>query len=171
MEIPSLLNWKHFWKVKVVLFLFQELYLLTTIMGSADIRPILNVIRGIDAQDPINGWAIHKNRLREEFEKRQQEALEKQVQVTGQSQPGFIARILGLGPKISPAAKNAPNLIDLVEKAAKEERASFLKELEQSKIQMAELQKQHEEMVKKQIEENKTKKLKLMDYLLVRLCF
>ena len=127
-------------------------------MGAEDIRPFLNVVQKLNANDPPAAWETHKQRLREEFEKVQG------AQNRENAGPrGFLSSFLGGAA----AKKQKPrNIIDLLETVAKEEREAFSKEQEQNRAQLLEMQKQHEEAVRKQIEDNKNKKLKLVDYLM-----
>ena len=129
-----------------------------SMMGSQDVRPFLKVLHKINKDDPAAAWETHKQNLRKELEKNQIQPASNQFNLLGS-----LTSMLGFSSQKNNSS-NPKNIIDLLEKVAKEEREAFAKEQEQNKAQWIEMQKQQEEAIKKQIEENKSKNLKLFDY-------
>ena len=124
-----------------------------SMIGSEDVRPFLNSLKNIDPDDAPAAWQKYKEKMRNDFDSIQKE---KKAQSTS-----LLGSLIG-----GRGQARKRNVIDMLESVVREERATFAKEQEQNKAQMLEIQKQHEEAIKKQIEENKSKNLKLWDYMM-----
>lgn len=144
--------------------------------GSADVRPLLETLRRIDPVDMPKAWDLHKQKLRVEFSKHQDaakselDAVPTSTLLTGVA--SILGKLVGRGIQTNPqpssalALSKSPNLVDIIENAARTERASFLKEQEANKSKLVQMQKEHEEMIRAHLEDNKKKNLKLFDYLM-----
>lgn len=148
--------------------------------GQVDIRPILETLKKIDKEDLPLAWDKHKERLRAEFSKNQDLAKEQVAKITAQPSiltgiSSILSKLVGKGPisannRTESAGLNSlaksPNLVDIIENAARTERQSFLVEQEKNKAKMEELQREHEKKIREHLEMNKKKNLKLLDYLM-----
>ena len=124
-----------------------------SMLGSDDVRPFLKALGNINVNDAPKAWDEYKEKMRNDFDS---------IQKDKKTQSGsLLSSIFG-----GRSQNRRRNVIDILESVVKEERIAFAKEQEQSKAQMVEIQKQHEEAIKKQLEENKSKNLKLWDYMM-----
>lgn len=124
-----------------------------SMLGSDDVRPFINSLKNIETDDAPTAWKKYKEKMRDDFDSIQKE--KKALPVS------FLGSIFG-----GRSQSRRRNVIDILESVVKEERIAFAKEQEQNKSQMLEIQKQHEEAIKRQLEENKSKNLKLWDYMM-----
>ena len=127
--------------------------------GKTEILSLLKVVKRLNADDPISGWETYKNALREEFTK-QHDAI---AQKSQQTILGYITSAFGGRSGIS---KKPKNVIDIIESVGNDQRREIMAHREKNKHLFLEMQKQQEEAIRKQLEENKSKNLKLMDYMM-----
>ncbi|KAI8916917.1 NLI interacting factor-like phosphatase-domain-containing protein, partial [Powellomyces hirtus] len=140
---------------------FEELYVFISVYGIQDVRPILNIVNTIDPEDAATAWAMYKQRAREDFAARQ--LADPSSTASSTSKSSWLSRLLG-GGAASQQQQQPLNVIDQIEQLAREEHALADKDAENMKLQMVDMQRQQEEFIKKQMEENKKKGLKLWDY-------
>lgn len=144
--------------------------------GSADVRPLLSTLKKLDSNDLPTAWQFHKEKLRSQFSKHQDAAKAELAQVNASSSlfngvASILGKLVGRGVQTS-ADSNAkmmassPNVIDIIENAARTERVNFLKEQKATKSKMASLRADHEAKILEHLAENKKKNLKLIDYLM-----
>lgn len=121
-------------------------------VNAKDVRPLLDSLRNINPDDVPSAWQMYKEKMRVDFD-------------TIQKEKKASAPVLGslFGGRSQGRRRN---VIDVLESVVHDERINLAKEQEQSKAQMLEIQQQHEEVIKKQLEENKSKNLKLWDYMM-----
>ena len=159
----------------------HEMAILLQMMNTNDLRPILKTVKTLGEGDAALGWQKHKDSLRAEFTRLQDEARAnselskpKAVNSVVKSITGLLGSIVGLNrtaPIMASSSSSSlklsesANLVDLLEQSAKEDLAAFLKHQEESISQMKEMRKQQEDMFLKQMEENKKKNLTLVDYM------
>jgi hypothetical protein len=146
--------------------------------GSADVRPLLEKLKKIDSENLPHAWESHKELLRSEFSKHQDYAKNEVDKVT--SDPSILtgiqtifSQLIGKGSQSGSSSdtslttlSKSPNIVDIIENAARTERKSFLIEQIKNKSKMEQLQKEHELKIREHLEANKKKKLKLIDYLM-----
>ena len=147
-------------------------------VGQADVRPLLETLKKIDPVNLPRAWKQHKEILRIEFSQHQNKARAELAQITAASTiiggiGTVVSKLFGgrslqhpREPAATPALARAPNLVDVIESAARSERAAFLKEQEVNKDKLIALQAEHEQKILDHLEENKKKNLKLIDYLM-----
>jgi hypothetical protein len=116
---------------------------------ATDVRPFLNSLRNIESEDIVGAWQQYKEKMRIDFDSIQKEKKA--------STP-----ILG---SFFEGKSRKRNVIELLESIIEEEKIAFEKDQEQNQAHMREIQKQQQEAIKKQLEENKKKNLKLIDYI------
>lgn len=134
-----------------------ELATMVMDFGIKDIRPIIHSINQLDAEDPIEGWRKYKDQKREAFE---QELL---IQYPD-PKPNALMKLLSyVGVQLQ--AKRPMNAIDYVERQANIAHEQFLRDLPQQKANLKKIQEEQQAMIKKHIEDNKEKGLKLWDYM------
>ena len=126
----------------------EEIALFMTIANSTDMRPLLKLMRTINSDDLPAAWEIHKNKMRQKF------ANDYGAQPI---KTGLFGR-----KNVSPQSMT---VFDIIERAAREERAYFEKEKVENIAHMQKMRKEAEEEHKKQIEGLKAKKMKMLDYL------
>ncbi|KAI9342809.1 HAD-like domain-containing protein [Obelidium mucronatum] len=173
----------------------EEMALLATIVNLNDLRPLLKSVKaGMEKDDdPWTGWLKRKEQLRADFaesdRKQNGGVTTDEVQAAADAKPAsslgsmvgnFVGALFGRGisnpqqqapaaqpgSNVSSGSLKRTNLIDLIEHAAKEEYALFLKEQKDQVKQMEEAKKKHEEEQLAQIQAMKDKKLKLFDYMM-----
>ncbi|KAJ3163712.1 mitochondrial inner membrane protein required for protein import [Geranomyces michiganensis] len=145
---------------KIETFL-EELFVFMTVYDIQDVRPILNIVNTIDPTDPAKAWAEYKQRVRADFESRNPSSAGNASSTSSRS---FIGRLFGGGAGVTQQQPQSMNVIDQIERIAAEEHAIAEKDAENMKEQMTQMQREQEEAIKKQVEDNKKKGLKLWDY-------
>eukprot|EP00842_Homolaphlyctis_polyrhiza_P005801 jgi/Hompol1/6221/HPOL_004890-RA len=178
--------------IRMEKFLEELSFMLQLTNSQEDIRPVLNLLRKIDQDDIPKAWQIYKDASRKQFElefeaerKRLQRQAEERQTLTTSATPSFLSTVgstLGAlvganrtgslikgGPAAAAAgAQSIPsfNIIDEIEKIAREDRVLFDKQQEEHKKLLEDMRRQQEEAVKRHFEENKKKKLTLVDYMM-----
>ncbi|KAK6094774.1 mitochondrial inner membrane protein required for protein import [Batrachochytrium dendrobatidis] len=150
----------------------EEFSFLLAISQADDVRPFLKTLRDMDGNIP-NAWDMYKQKLRKLTSEKDQtmplvSAEDSSPKPAQNTIISFVGSLIGLNkPLTSTAAavQTQPsfNLVDMIERLAKEERVLLVKQLEDEKKHIAEMQKLQEEMIKKQTEENKANKLTMFD--------
>ncbi|KAJ3054101.1 mitochondrial inner membrane protein required for protein import, partial [Rhizoclosmatium hyalinum] len=175
--------------------LLEEMALLATIVNLNDLRPLLKSFKSLSTtpNDPWSGWLARKEQLRADFaesDRRQRGVTSTdEIAAAADAKPSsslssvvgnFVGALFGRGisnpqqqgpaaqpgSNVSGGSLKRTNLIDLIEHAAKEEYAMFLKEQKEQVKQMEEAKKKHEEEQMAQLQAMKDKKLKLFDYMM-----
>ncbi|KAJ3061612.1 mitochondrial inner membrane protein required for protein import [Podochytrium sp. JEL0797] len=171
--------------------LLEEMALLATIVNLNDLRPLMKSFKSLQTSDadPWSGWLHRKEQLRADFAESDRKHEPSDVESAAAAKPasnfasmvgGMVGSLFGRGisnpqqqapaaqpgSNVSGGAMKRTNLIDLIEHAAKEEYALFLKEQKEQVKQMEEAKKKHEEEQMAQIQAMKEKKLKLFDYMM-----
>ncbi|KAJ3155464.1 mitochondrial inner membrane protein required for protein import [Geranomyces variabilis] len=144
---------------KIETFL-EEIFVFMTVYDIQDVRPILNIVNTIDPNDPAKAWAEYKQRVREDLEARNPSTA---GNASSTSTRSLIGRLFGAGAGVTQPPQST-NIIDQIERIAAEEHAIAEKDAESMKEQMLQMQREQEEAIKKQVEDNKKKGLKLWDY-------
>ena len=105
-----------------------------------DIRPVLQLINSVNADDPYAGWCEHKSKV---------------LPTEVEPKKNFMSWFRTQKPK-------AQNIFEFIEKIAKEERSLHESQM---KVEMEHMMKMREEGEKKMLEEMKKKDFKMFDYL------
>ncbi|KAI8801799.1 HAD-like domain-containing protein [Cladochytrium replicatum] len=149
----------------------RELYRMTTVLEELawlmtlnveDVRPFLNSIRNFDKEDIPTAWEKYKADRRQIWDKPSANA-PAAAAAPARGLRSSLSGLLGSGIGAGAAEKKSMNPFDLIEQMAREERAIFAKEQQDSKISFEALMKDREEAQKKMLEDMKSKKLKLYD--------
>ena len=166
---------------------------MATIVNVQDLRPILKSIKNLNDEDPALGWQLRKEQLRNEFNDATKSSQASELTPTNSTHNiaesisswagGLVSALFGRGLKTGPgepqnsssssnvASKHTSsgasnsNLIDLIEKIAREEFTVYAKEREESMRQMEEMKRKHIEEQLKMIKDMKDKNMKLADYI------
>ncbi|KAH6578312.1 hypothetical protein BASA61_000304 [Batrachochytrium salamandrivorans] len=150
----------------------EEFSFLLAISQAQDVRPFLKTLRELNGTIP-DAWDVYKQRLRKLTSERDEspDSEVEHVQHKPPAQPNLfsiVGSLIGLNRPLTSTAAAAQaqpvfNLVDTIERLAREERQLLVKQLEDEKKHIAEMQKLQEEMIRKQTEENKAQKLTMFD--------
>lgn len=130
--------------------------MLATFAQVNDVRPILATVRSINPDDLPAAWEEYKNRFKQQVHAEQEELAKQQS-----SKGNLAARLLGSRRNSASSAQKPVSMFELIEQACREERTMFAKQFDSLK----EMKKQQEAEHLRQIEEMKSKNLKMADYI------
>jgi hypothetical protein len=153
-------NWRlscQVWHANIEFSIFTQV-----LGGNVDVRPWLDKLKALDAENIPKAWQLQKEKMKREFEK----PAAAPSNTLGSTAGLLLAKLFGKRDQNQPGLVNRKNFIEIIEDAAKQERLAVLKHIESSKEKIEQLRKEQQEMMLKHIEDNKKKNFKLIDYLM-----